>query len=493
MRVDWVGLPALDAKRDVSLYYWEDATWAQCATGELDSGAGALDLSPLVVSLSHTAREMQFVLRWNHELTELPQPGRIVTIRDNTTGQTLFAAQIDAVNSIVEQRGMRSCSATARVREAAPWWRVTRWNTDDYPAGTEIAVIVTDVLTAMGLTEAEINVPPFGRWVPQSSMQLGGIPAWQMLQTLLFPTACDPFVDALGRFKPISRDVVRDADVTLPDGHLLGMSGSKASPPVTSVVIKWVDRLLSRYEQQDQVLGAKTLSTGFFQFALTEKVWWSDDRMQRAASTYLKTLQDINSGLLPVANVKYDEVDEFHGRLRLSSLVWDSALVTVAFAAMLALSATPDTVTVPPGGGAAIPVMPSGRTPQMGAVGAIMLAMMSQGTGNYEVWGTPYDYVHAVNKTEAYNDAVRSEERREEEIETDWIWDEAHAQQLAIIELLYRSLAERACTVDVADDPRIEPGDVVALPSGERIYVTDYSRNLDRGSDATLSLRGFAV
>jgi hypothetical protein len=41
------------------------------------------------------------------------------------------------------------------------------------------------------------------------------------------------------------------------------------------------------------------------------------------------------------------------------------------------------------------------------------------------------------------------------------------------------------------DDLRIEPGDIIELHDGSRLYVTGYSRDLTRGASAELQVTGF--
>jgi hypothetical protein len=458
--------------------YWTAAVEADYAL------PAPVDLSALVVSLSHSARELRFSLAWHAELTELPAIGTVVAAVDVASGQAFFAGVLEAVDQRTEKRGERTLSATVRLREATPWWRRVRWNTEVYPVGTEISVIMRDVLKAIGLTDDEIAVGPMGRWTPHSSMQLADLTAWDMLQTLAFPVLADPFVDAIGRFRLISRDVTRAPDLELTTGQVLSISGSKARSETTSVTLKWLDRNLTKSPQQEQALGQASITSGFFNLKQSRQIWWSDGRWQRAENTHMKVLQSINSGLLPVGDESYRVLDEFHGEITVKTSAWVPTVLSHGLALMVAAAAIPDGVAISN-------TIPIGRIVHVLAELEVFLTVASIGTGSYEVWGEPYDYVHAINTTEAYNEAAREWQRSEEVLESDYIHDEAHAQQVATHELLYRSLAARSVTVEVVDDPRIEPGDILGLPNGERLYVLDYSRDLSRGSAATLRLSGF--
>jgi hypothetical protein len=265
---------------------------------------------------------------------------------------------------------------------------------------------------------------------------------------------------------------------------VLSISGSKARSETTSVTLKWLDRNLTKSPQQEQALGQASITSGFFNLKQSRQIWWSDGRWQRAENTHMKVLQSINSGLLPVGDESYRVLDEFHGEITVKTSAWVPTVLSHGLALMVAAAAIPDGVAISN-------TIPIGRIVHVLAELEVFLTVASIGTGSYEVWGEPYDYVHAINTTEAYNEAAREWQRSEEVLESDYIHDEAHAQQVATHELLYRSLAARSVTVEVVDDPRIEPGDILGLPNGERLYVLDYSRDLSRGSAATLRLSGF--
>lgn len=539
MRSDWTGLPATNARRDVRLLYYptlspgEHAVGRRIAFGYLESrpyAAGDLvsldgtayratadsrgedpssspswtpavaadyalpdpvDLTPYVISLSHGARELRFSLAWHMQITELPRVGSVLAAVDAETGGAYFAGQLEVVDERTEQRGRRTLSATARSREATPWWRRLRWSSNVYPVGTEISVIMRDVLAALGVTDEEIDVGPQGRWTPHTTMQLADLTAWDMLDTLCLPLVVDPFVDARGRIKLISRDVTRPADIELSKADVVSISGSKASPPLTAVVLKWLDPQLAKSSQQAQVLATESLTAGFFKAKQERRVFWSKDRAQRAENTHMKIVASVNDALLPVGSESYHPLDEFSGRITVETGFWVPGLATVAIAGLLFEALYPDDVILTSEyTGITISV---GRVLEMVSMTQMLLVMMSLGTGQYEIWGEPYDYIHAVNTTEAYNDSAREWERVEETIESDYIGDEAHARQVATLELLYRSLSARTQTVEIRDDPRIEPGDILALPNGERFYVTEYARDLTRGAAHTLRLSGFQV
>jgi hypothetical protein len=62
---------------------------------------------------------------------------------------------------------------------------------------------------------------------------------------------------------------------------------------------------------------------------------------------------------------------------------------------------------------------------------------------------------------------------------------------VAARELIYRVRSASVYGVTIVDDPRIEPGDLLQLPDGSRLYVTGYRRMLHRDAPAVLEVEGF--
>jgi hypothetical protein len=99
--------------------------------------------------------------------------------------------------------------------------------------------------------------------------------------------------------------------------------------------------------------------------------------------------------------------------------------------------------------------------------------------------------VNARNRTEATADDVDDWLLQNQDIDNDFVMNERHAQAFAARELIYLSRAAANYNAQIVDDPRIEPGDIVQLYDGSRLYVTDYKRNLSHGSASVLDLIGF--
>lgn len=478
--------PNADVERSVEVFHYKAAatTWTSLVN---DTATPYQNLSNYVDSLSQSADGCNLTLKFYQQLYGAAQPrtGDLIQIR--LDGEALFNGQVTGVTGYREERGARTFGLTIKSRDSTPLWRQTKWSTDVYPTGTELGIIVQHTLTALGLSGTEMpSLLQTGIHTVHGDTQLADLPVWDMLTQILQASGLEPWIDAVGRFKPIDRDVSRTHDIQLDMSQILNITGDRQTPAVTHVVVKWLDPNLSRSNGQSQVLGKESITAGFFKLKQERKVYWSEDRRQRAENTFMKTLASVNDGLLPVGSEDYEEKDEFHGQITVTTHAWVPTLATATMAAMLVAADIPDGVTF----GSTIPV---GRIVEALGQVAYFLIIMSLGTGAYEIWGEPYDLVHEVNSTEAYDQNAPAWVRLEETINSDFMANESHAQTVAIRELLYRSLSAQTWNAEIIDMPIIERGDILALADGSRLYVTDFTRDLSPGAPAVLSIRGFRV
>lgn len=490
-----------DAKRTAQVLLHQDATPVELVAGTAAaSSPGPIDLSAYASRISQSPDQAQVSLNWHSALSgsAQPAPGNLLEIK--LDGDSLWWGVIDTIADYRVERGTRSMTITARSRDASSKWRQVERVTELYPTATPLTFIATDIAHSLGLTDLEINFPASSAYTIHSNTQLASLSAWDMLETLLNPSGYSPFVDAHGVLKTISRDISRTADVVLTEDRLVSVTGSRAGSQVTAVRINWLDPALTYVAQQDQVLGDATITAGFFQLVQHQDIYFSGDASQRAANTYMVIKQSANSGLLPVCSETYEQKTQTSGLITLETQFWVPTLATADLAYLIFLSRVPDglfgiavgtPVAVIDPNPVTTHTTPVGRVQQMIAQAALLLIMMSIGTGQYEIRGTPYDYVHARNISEAYDcDAVNWVENVVE-IENDFVMNESAAQAYAVRELMYQARSAQKFTVSIVDDPRIEPGDIVQLPDGSRIYVTSYTRDLSRGAPAVLDLEGF--
>ena len=87
--------------------------------------------------------------------------------------------------------------------------------------------------------------------------------------------------------------------------------------------------------------------------------------------------------------------------------------------------------------------IPVGRILQAQAMIVIMLIMMSMGSAQYEVWGTPYDYAYLELKATALVDGLEYWEENEKEVKNDFLGSQDRVHALAMLELTWEVSSAR--------------------------------------------------
>lgn len=465
--------------------------WLHSGKSLLDVRLGAVgfDLTPYAMRVQQTASEVQVQVTWHDELyatANQPKPGDVIEVK--LEGRQFWIGHVQSVNDFNLSSGGKQMTVVARTRDTAPKWRVVKRNTELFPVATPIQHICKKLALAIGVDDTEFFIPPTAIYTVHSATQLADITPWEMLTTMLLPAGLEPYVDALGRLKAISRDTTRPADVAIDNDRLLSVNGTKARSDVTAVQVKWLNPNLTEVKQQGKKLADATQTAGFFQLKQERDILFSDDGTQRARGTYLVIKQSANSGLLRVCSEEYSQNSLTGGKLTLKTYFWVPTLATASISGMVAATYIFDGVSIP-----SAQTIPFGRIFHGIAEASLMLVMMSIGTGVYEIWGEPFDFVHARNISEAYNINANEWEENIQSIENDFVMDEAMAQAMAVRELTYQYRSASSYGLTIVDDPRLEVGDIVSLNDGSRVYITGYSRDLSPGSAAVLNIEGFRV
>jgi hypothetical protein len=479
MNPDFIPVPN-DSIRVVKLLLYASATPLQIIQG---TATGALDLSPYVIKMTQKPRQLDFTLSWHSELFGLlPLPGNLVVVNLGT--QLLWTGVAEEVANYQSERGTRELAITARTRDGNALWRTSPRVSGIYPEGTQLTFIAQQLCSAIGLAPAEMALPAVSAYTVHSNTQMANLSIWDMLTTLYQSVGYQPYVDGYGKIKCISRDTQRTADLTITSDRVIAITGSYSKRQKTAVRIKWLDPNLTQVIQPAQSLATASLTAGFFQPTVEKDVAFSTDGTQAALNTYLVIKQSCNSGLLPVATEGYVQLTPTLGHITLTNTYFTLIFLVVDLAGILAASYIPDEVAF----GFTIPI---GRIVQGLLLFAAMLVMSSIGTGSYEIWGQPYSWVHQMNTTEAYDFTAPAWQEAITEIENDFVMSEAMSEAFATRELLYEVQSAVSYGAQIVDDPRIEVGDILALPDGSQIYVTDYERDLTRGAAAILGITGF--
>jgi hypothetical protein len=130
---------------------------------------------------------------------------------------------------------------------------------------------------------------------------------------------------------------------------------------------------------------------------------------------------------------------------------------------------------------------------QAQAMIGILLIMMSIGSAQYEVWGTPYDYAYLEKQSVAIEEGLEYWLENEKEIKNDFIGTHDQADTIAVTELIWEKSLSRPRRIAIEDDLALEVGDIVALPDGRQILVTGFNKKIRRGEVPTLVIDGGKV
>lgn len=505
MDTRWTPL-AEDAPRATSLaLYARDVIPAAIVQGLVTP---VRDLTPFVTRMRQSESDLSVTLSWHDELygPNMPEPGQWLVASLN--GTLLCIMLLEAINDYRQRSGERSMTLVARARDATSAWRDDLIATERYPQGTPLTVIAEEVAVALGMDGAEVNFPADAYGTPQAWFQASQVTAWELVEQCLLVLGLSPLMDALGRLRAYSRDVLRAADVTVAEDRVIGFSGSKALPPIDRLLLKWRAPLPVKVSQPEEVLGTTSVTAGYWKRSTTREIYWSEDRTQQAdldpllmaggagtENSRLFVKNDINNGLvgmLDVGNQYFDPIFAegggcIGGRISVDMIHHRDDIMTSLIGMKVLAAAWPDGVNVFAGKTISI-----GRLAEAAAIDVPLFTLLARmGTGVYEVRGRPYDLVNPVNETVAY-DPEGSPSGRTETLETDLVDAEARASAIATREFVFRARSASSFTLTIVDDPRIEVGDIVEmLADGTRILVTGVQRDLSPGSSNVVELSGF--
>ncbi len=450
-----------------------------------DTASGGVNLSAYAQTISQTDTSATIRLMLPSTVT-VPVPQCSVTIQD--AGLVVFSGLVESVQTRETRGGEKSTTLVLRRRDATPYWRDVPRVSRSFSIATDLGAVARQIASDAGLAADEYSIPGLGVQIGQDQVQLAQLSLWDMLRTTLAPARSEPFVDARGLLKPISRDIRRPADYVLEDFSSVREIGATTTvPALTSMRVRYIAPFLARVNQVERLLGSATLTCGFFHGDSQMDLWWSDDHTQRADVNPIsgfRTLQSINENTLGPIGSEAMTVTSIYGATVSvhADYVWLSIEDALPVAALAAAIASPDLFGL---GSFAKAVAVAGL------FSAAMTFLMRMGTGVYEVWGVPYDYVQQVNEVEAYDIAAPEWHQKIEEFESNLIPNEDVASAVATSELLYRARSASKATMVMVDDYRIEPGDIFELPDARRFYVLTYSRELTRGAEALIQLEGF--
>jgi len=524
----------MDSKRDFRVILHPTASIWEIRRG-LDPGSDdSVDLSEFVTQGSQTAFDVNITLKFRRELfgAAQPAPNQVLEIQLQQRGEwkTCWLGIVDALNGYTLSRGERSMQLIAKSRDQQDIWRKTNRLTPLFPQLTDLTYIAQRVARSAEMKGDEIVLPRSSYTTAHTNTQLADMNAWDMVTQVFMALGWTPYMDGLGRLRAADRNLQgRRPDVVLRDERLIKVGGQRQRPPKSRVRVLWLNPTLKKEKRQGRMLGSPvTITLGWFIPYWKKTVWFSEDHTQRAENTYINTETSSSVNQYPktigIDLVREEWIQQEENKGKLSFVSYHSILAMLAALTTIILKIktrsdfvagrldVPDlkapthleaggigfsevvgVITLNPATNPTLTTRPKSSLLESVAMYSWMLLAMTIGTGTYEIWGTPYDWVHARNVSEAFDSSVPIWVDNVEDIESDFMVNEEHAKATAIRELIYQARAANKWSATIVDDPRIEFGDILQFDDGSQLYVEDYTRSLERGSEATLEVKGFLI
>lgn len=381
-------------------------------------------------------------------------------------------------------------------RENSNSFKKRQLTTQEYSLGTDLGIMIDDILTLMGLTDPEIRLPKtLGRNFYFNTNQIAMQAPWDAISTILQTVLQVPFFDGEGRLSSYSKALNREPNMSLSDFctvHLEEVT-QFTGDAYNQVRVVFLDSVLSQVDSPSQKLGDASVTTGFFTFEEKLHCWWSKDHTQRAYNTYMKVIKGINDNLIPfIGHESYQEEGLYRGTVTVSVDIWVPIVATVMVAIYIAAAAIPDGVQVVPleGTGFTISI---GRIIQAAAMVAIMAITMCLGSCQYEIYGTPFDMVYLEKQTIAVVDGLDYWDINELKIQNDFIGVHNWADVVAVTELCYQQSVALPRRLVLDDYLGLEVGDIIQLPDGRKFFIMDMKKTIKRGTPPTIDITGFKV
>lgn len=259
---------------------------------------------------------------------------------------------------------------------------------------------------------------------------------------------------------------------------------------VNEVEVLGLSATLEKVEQPVQVLARASTTLGFFGGDERIELDFSDDQTQQADSPRLNVVQSVTGALIPFGAESFTPNVDDDGGSRSGVIDVEGAfyapLVTSLYAARIAAAAIPDS-WAGIGGGNTIPV---GRLIEGSAAISIATIQATIGRGQYEIVGTPFEYVFREIRRIARVKDVSIADRRSLTIENHLLDDDSgdEVQEVANREL--RNVRKRGnkWTCQMKHDLRLEPFDKFTFEDDDQEFVIkQITRRLAREAETQVA------
>ncbi len=379
--------------------------------------------------------------------------------------------------------------------------------TDSFPGPVDVGQIAYEIARGpMGLGQNEILFGAMGFQTLHVTNQIVGLPPLQALYECMFPAGKKPKFDAMGCLTAV--DVNLDKPAVRIYSNLSTVVHSVIATPNdvevnNQVILRGLDHVMTKVVQDAQLLSSVPITTGFFDSSFDRAEYYSQDHTQRAQDTYVNTKKKIKW-----AKAKWTEVDEFHGRLSIDTH-YLAAVREIIFGVYLAAQASIIAIDLyfqEQTGAVGLVVSIFGaeveialatlraalQTTAQVALAGLLWAMNYIGNGEYEIWGSPFEYVYQELVSDNRLVGLDASELRAYDYRNDFISQMSDLDTIGRERLRREMAKNQTYEIKLLDDPLLEVDDVIEI-DGSRYYITTTDRTLQRGGDQILTLTTWKI
>lgn len=371
----------------------------------------------------------------------------------------------------------------------------------DADIGDVLREFATNTDWGMGLDPSEVL---FGKqfYRVAKKLQIVDIPAMEALTEILSVVHKQPAFNGEGKLVARSMDLDRPVIRIHSDNTLIQSVNipQQSQNLPSSVRVKGLDYRATRLDYKRQkLMGLGPITIGFFNPRIVTKQSFSENNDFRAVvdqSAYFVKLQGSLLAQIFSFDSSYDieisNIDDFNCQvvIEFDGVYIAILVVTLTLGAYIGLKVLGAEI------GAKIPIL--GWVVELAATIVLLLIMdtlKAIGQIEFEVWGTPFEYVYRELDAKAILADTDAMEDEEHEVNNSILSTLDECEEFARVVLRRKTAEVAQRSITVASDPLLEPNDIIELiEEGEiaRYYVVEIQRNMARGgSEPTYQLNTF--
>jgi len=410
---------------------------------------------------------------------DLAEANWVTTFTGTIVGRAAASARDRAGNAILQ--------VAAEDRMAAQLKKTI--TSQSFDQGTPLNTIMTSILeddVGMQASEFDIGLSVGTKLTTQASTQIVDESPMVALAKLGFIDGFMPRFRGDGVLEMYPNFSTKGYDVIYANQDLFEQFTRPFSPlEITNEVsVIGLEADMSKIEQPLQQLATASVTLGFFGGDETIPVQWSDDRTQQADNPSLNVLQSVTGALIPFGAESFSFSTDNDGGSRYGEIEIEGAfyapLVTVLYAAIISTSFIPD-AWAGIGGGNTIPI---GRLVEGTTALAVSTIQATIGRGQYEIVGTPYEYVFKEIRGVARVGDLPFIDIVGITVENHLVDTQTLADSIALRELRTARKRGNSWSCVMKHDLRLEPGDRFRISDASRDFiVTQVTRSIKRGEE----------